>query len=229
MANLDDTSDWITPVTGIDNGDPLNSDELTTPETALTKRTEYLREHCYPTARTIADFPIPLASGMLSQGVTTGTPAVMQASWQYLLVAGGQEVWTQAIVDNAYWISFPIPFAPGCTLTAARAMVAGGSTVSGNPSHAAIPASGDLPELFVVETDRATGAVTVLGSQEDTSINVAAFNAIHNISVGGSWLMAWDKRYSLVLSGEKGANAEAFGLCLFDMTIAWTAPANETP
>jgi hypothetical protein len=228
MANLATTADWVTG-TGIDNGDPLNADEIAGADELQNLRTEYLRANGWAGARTIADFPLALSSGILASGSTTGSPATLIATWQYLCVPGGGEIWTQAIVDNAYTLSFPIPFAPGCTLTAARALVSGGSTYSGNPSHTAKPGVGDLPTLVVCETDRGTGAVTTLGSQEDTAVDVAAFNLVHNVSVGGSWLMAWEKRYSLVLYGEKGANAEAFGLCLFDMTVAWTAPANETP
>lgn len=217
MANLTETSTWVDPVTGIDNGDPLNSSELTTPETALVKRSKYLRDHGAPSARTVTAWPIPIVGGITNSS-TAG-------AWIFHLDTGAppaHAAWIQANVSSQFNLIIEVPHMPGITITQIQARVNGSSDL--NASHAAWPVQ-DMPYFDLYEWDVSTGEITSLDSVTDASASQAAYDVEHYLTLTGSWLVA-SKRLLLVLSGEGGTNSEANAFSLIGIDLNWTAPAS---
>ncbi|HVU05232.1 MAG TPA: hypothetical protein VHE30_25965 [Polyangiaceae bacterium] len=210
MANLTETATWVTPVTGIDNGDPLDSTELTNPETQLTKRTNYLREHTQ-SARDVSDKRMPILNGVPDSSSPT--------TWNV-----SQGVWFQADTSQCFlFIDLDLP--PGVTLTSVVAHVQGSS---GAGSHAALPAN--MPILALVSLDPSDELVgtppAVVASQADVSTPVANYNAAHTIVVSLSHVVDGAKRYMARIQSEYGSNSEADKLVVKGVSVSWTAPAS---
>lgn len=205
MADLTETSTWVTPVTGIDNGDPLDSTELTTPETALTKRTKYLRDYSHATDTTHMSVPLPF---MPSGGgwFFDGTSYALNQS------TGSTENFGVEVA--------PMHIPPGATLTQVRIHLVGGQ----GGAHSGLPSN--MPSVGLYEVDPVTQAVVTVGSQSDTSADQPTYDAYHAVTLTVSKVISATKRYVVRVRGESGTNASNNKLGCWGIDISWTAPAS---
>lgn len=208
MANLTETSTWVTPVTGIDNGDPMDSTELTTPETQLTKRTKYLRENT-PSTHDATDAQL---------SVMQASPA---AAGQWLISASG--CWIQQDSTVAQTLLMDLALPPNVVLTSLKAYIDGNA---GGGFHAGLP--GTKPTLSLIKVDPTIGSITsVLGTATDAPADVGAYELLHTMTISGlSETISSTKRYMLIVGGETGANALNGKLGLWGVAVSWTAPAS---
>lgn len=105
-------------------------------------------------------------------------------------------------------ILFPLRLRSGDIIERVSMFVEGGFGVD----HVALPAS--LPQIQLVEIDL-DGLVTTIGTQVDTSANVAAYNLNHEVALTGlSETVASPSLYYIRITGESGANSEVDKLAI---------------
>ena len=213
MATLSETANYVATITGIDNGDALDATELTTPETQLAKRTNYLHTHT-PTVCDQTIRKIPLTSGIVS--------AVLN-DWVFI-----DGLWINNESTVAYEIEFDLDLPVGVTVTGFTTTVQGRvSYISGTGAHGGSPAN--LP-LFAFESRipsaGASAAPVVIASASDPFTSVPVYDAVHTVTVSTSTLIVAGTKYIFRIVGEYGANAQNNSLGILDLTVAWTAPAN---
>lgn len=206
MAALTETSTWVATITGIDNGDPLDSTELTTPETQLTKRTKYLRDYSHATDTTQMSVPIPF--------MPSGTSSWFYDGTSYALC---QETGS---TNNFGMEVAPMHIPPGATITQVRMHVVGGQ----GGAHSGLPAN--MPSIGLYEVNPVTQGVVTVGSQTDTSASQPVYDAYHAVTLTVSQVVSATKRYVVRVRGESSTNALDNTLAVWGVDISWTAPAS---
>jgi hypothetical protein len=98
------------------------------------------------------------------------------------------------------------------------------AVVDGNgagASHTNVPGAGDLPKIQLLQFDAVTGTFSsVAAAVEDAPADLAAYEVVHVF--GHSGLTAdfdRDTQYAIRWRGEKGVNAVASALALYQIRI----------
>lgn len=82
----------------------------------------------------------------------------------------------------------------------------------GAAGHAGLPAS--MPVVSLLKTTIATGGLSTVATQADTSANTTAFQAAHSITIGGlSEAVTGVATYNVQIDAESGANALVGARC----------------
>lgn len=94
-------------------------------------------------------------------------------------------------------------------------------SVKGAGGHGGLP--GTMPNISLYREEPGAGGSTLLGSQDDASASVGAYETLHTILLSGlTETVARSYLYRLVLLGETGANA-ATGLLVYSFTTSIAA------
>lgn len=131
--------------------------------------------------------------------------------------------WQQGDVTSIGNLRFDLARYPaGATLTQAVAYCAGGLGTGG--AHSALPAT--LPSIRVKSVSLADGSETTLGGNSDASATLAAYDAMHPVSIGSlAKVLDTASQVFVEFSGETGANSQSNSLVLFGLKVWFTVTA----
>lgn len=140
------------------------------------------------------------------------------ARWGWVAASEG---WVNLNIGGADEITIPLPALVGCSFSSVTLVVHGDANAVG--PHAALPASMPQVTLYKIDGQTAAPALTTVGSQVDTSANVAAYEQGHTITYTPGAAQTIDEvtQYAISVRGESGANSIASALVLYGayMTI----------
>lgn len=107
---------------------------------------------------------------------------------------------------NSEELVLALPFRPGDSILTVTMRLEGSAT--GGGGHSALPAN--MPVIQLIRKDVTTGVFTIVDSTTDSSANVAAYDAVHDveISLGPGHSYVANAVYYVRIIAEGGANAE---------------------
>lgn len=202
-ANITPVSAWTSPLTGPANGDPVDGGAGAPSYDMgqkLANRIEFLKDHLDSSESQVLRFPFIHLNPVDGTTVTAG--------WA-IGAAGTALALNQVSAAGAYVAYFELLQPKACTLTGLSVLLAGAA------GHVGLPAT--MPVLTLYRQD--TGSLlapTTVATATDASAGVAAYEAVHSLSLGVlAEVLAFDSgnRYYVKLAGETGANSIA-GLAL---------------
>lgn len=126
--------------------------------------------------------------------------------------------WFQTSVTDAGALYFPLCIPPGVRLTAITAQIQG----TYGTAHSNLPVT--LPTLSLAEQD--STSISNVASVTDAPANVAAYDAVHNLTLTYTQTISASRTYYAILTGETGTNsiASRFGLNAMWVTLRSAIP-----
>ena len=192
-----------------DPGDPRNAASVGVPFGQLANRATFLRAHSWGTFTT--NFDVPLAGAAVGDGTSP-------TAWQFI---DGMQV--QHLITSAFKLYIPLyGLVPGTAITFVNAKLKGNLL----GSHSALPAT--KPTLSLLEANSGSASTnanfTALALAVDASGSVGAYDAAHNLSLGGSFNVQAGRSYYLMITGEAGANAQGDALSILGVNVLIAPP-----
>lgn len=188
---LTESTTYDATVTVPDDADTANAGSVNVAFQAIANRTKQLRSK------------IPASAGG-NQQLTMAAAKATNWAFDAGDVAGQTDhTWYQSSVASADLLEFQLQHIPGAKFT--QIVV----TLKGKAGHGGLP--GTMPKIQLFKTDRAAHTSAQVGSdQSDTSANVAAYEAVHTVTLTVSeQTMSETAVYYLKITGEDGANEMA--------------------
>lgn len=223
---LTETNSYDATVVAPDVGDPMAIGPLRTAMGSLANRTKNLDAR----VNAIGSSPNTWTAAQTFDDVTiSGTNKVKLAARSITrvqqLIVSANEVSFLADTEGSYlqqgafgYLAAPVRIPHGATLTAVALIVQGAS------GHAALPTA--KPSMAMKSMSTAGAVVTIGSTPTDPSGTVAAYEAVHQITLSGlnEVIDRVTKRYFVYLTGEGGTNFIA-GYKVLGVSVTYTISA----